>query len=782
MPIHTRSQAISTLAAAAAAVAGLSLGFLPWVAPPARAQESAEGAIVRQIDIRGARRVEEGTIRLRLGTRVGEPYSPEKVREDVKALYAFGFFDDVLVEAEVFEGGLKLTYVLVEKPGVRTVQFVGNASIKTEKLREKIDIAEGSVVAPGALAQNAEKIRLHYEEEGYYLARVEPRLERVSGREVNVIFQIEEGDRFEVTDIGVVGNKGLTAKQVKDVMETRERFLYFFFGTLKREDLRRDLDRIRALYLDHGYLDVKVEEPQVEVDRRAHRVKIVLRVSEGPQYRVGKVQVSGSRVFRDEEILRGLSTKPEGVFSRAGVQRDVLNVTEAYSQLGYLFVDVVPATDAHREALRVDVTLEVVEGKQAFVERIDITGNAKTRDKVLRREIELVEGNVYNSALLARSKKRLENLNYFEEVKTESKRGSADDKVNVGVEVKEKPTGQLTAGAGYSSLEGPLASVGVSQANFLGLGQVLSASAGLSFKTLRFNVNFLEPHLLDSDFSVAVNGYNERLNFKDFQGFNEDRRGGAFSFGRLLLPGVSASLGYRIEQIHIRDVDSTAPPLVQAALTVNDGYSVTSSTTLGAAWDARDNPREPTLGHRISGAATYAGGVLGFDNEFYKFSVDGEYYHPLVWKLVGHIHANLGYGEGYGKTPILPLQERFFLGGVNSIRGFRNFTVAARDPVTGGVEGGNKAYFIQSEIIFPILDQFNVKGILFFDAGNSFGEREGLKLSLRAAAGPGIRLNTPLGVLGVFVGFNLSPKPADPLLGRSRENRTVFNFTVGSSF
>ncbi len=775
MPGRTRIIGVWARAIGWAAVAaGVVFPALMLLAPGARAQEGTQGAIVRQIDIKGARRVEEGTVRLRLSTRVGEPYSADKVREDVKALYAFGFFDDVVVEAEVFEGGLRLTYLLTEKPGVRAVQFVGNKELKTEKLREKIDIAEGSVVAPGALAQNAEKIRLSYEDEGYYLARVEPRLDRASDRDVNVIFQIEEGDRFEVTDIEVVGNRGLTAKQIKEVMETRELFLFFFGGTLKRENLRRDLDRVRALYLDNGYLDVRVDEPQVEVDRQKRRLKIVIRLAEGPQYKVGAVRVAGNRVFKDEEVLKAISTKPGGIFSRGGVQRDVLSITEGYSTLGYLFVDVVPVTDVKREPLLVDVTLEIAEGKQAFVDRIDITGNTKTRDKVIRRELLLVEGNVYNSALLALGKRNLENLGFFEEVKTESKRGSADDKVNVGVEVKEKPTGQFTVGAGFSSLEGPLGSVGLSQNNFLGLGQAISLSAALSTKTLRFNLAFVEPHLLDSDFSFTITGYNERLNFKDFQGFNENRQGGSAAFGRVLFPGLIASLGYRIERVQIKDVESNAPPLVQLARITNGGESATSSTTLSAVWDRRDAPRDPTRGPRFSGSATYAGGVLGFDNEFYKLAFDAEYYHPLFWKLVGRIHGNIAGGDGFGKTLVLPLQERYFLGGATNIRGFRNFTVSPKDPTTGGLNGGNKAYWVNHEVIFPILDQFNVKGLVFFDVGNVFDERSGYHLSLRRSAGAGIRLNTPLGAVGVVLGYNLGRKEG--------ERQKVFHFTVGSSF
>jgi len=318
--------------------------------------------------------------------------------------------------------------------------------------------------------------------------------------------------------------------------------------------------------------------------------------------------------------------------------------------------------------------------------------------------------------------------------------------------------------------------VGVSQNNFLGLGQALSLNAGLSTKTMRFNLNFVEPHLLDSDFTFATNGYNERLNYKDYQGFNEDRRGGTFTFGRRLLPRLSASLGYRLEQVHIRDVDPSAPPEVQQALNTNNGYSVTSSTTLSLVWDGRDNPRDPTLGVRLTGSGTYAGGFLGFDNNFYKLLADAEYYHPLWWRLVLRLHGNITYGNGFGSTPLLPIQERFFLGGVSSIRGFRNFTISPISPVTGGLEGGNKAYFTNTEVIFPIpyLEQFNVKGIWFLDAGNAWAEGQDFSFNLRYGVGPGLRLNTPLGVLSVFAGHNISPKQG--------EKKNVFGFTVGSSF
>jgi outer membrane protein insertion porin family len=344
----------------------------------------------------------------------------------------------------------------------------------------------------------------------------------------------------------------------------------------------------------------------------------------------------------------------------------------------------------------------------------------------------------------------------------------------VTVDVKEKPTGQFTAGAGFSSVEGPLGSVGLSQSNFLGLGQAISLNAALSAKTLRFNLTFVEPHLLDTDFSAIVTGYNERLNFKEFQGFNEDRRGGSLTFGRRLLPDLNASLGYRIEQIQIRDIASNAPPLLQLQAQANAGEAVSSAAILGAVLDRRDNPRDPVRGYRLSGSGTVAGGILGFDFNYYKAIFDAEYYHPLVWRLVGRVHGNIGWGDGYGSTPFLPIQERFFLGGVNTVRGFKNFSISPTDPVTGGLTGGNKAYFINTEVIFPILDQFNVKGIVFFDAGNAFDERSDFTFRVRYAAGVGLRLNTPLGVVGVLMGRNLDR--------REGEKRNVFHFTVGSSF
>lgn len=730
--------------------------------------------IVKQIDIRGARRVDESTIRFKLKTQVGEPYSPGKVREDIRAIYALGFFDDVAVEADVFEGGLKLTYVLTEKPSIRHIRIEGSQALKEKKIREKIDLAEGAIIAPGALQQNAERIRLLYEEEGYVLAKVEPSIDRVSEREVDVLFRIQEGEKFNVRQIHIISTKGLKESQVKKVMETKPLFLFFFGGTLKREELQRDLDRIKAFYLDNGYLNIKVEEPQVEYDAPRRAIRITIRVDEGPQFKVSEVSVTGNTVFSREEILQDLALKPGGVFSRETLQKDILALTDRYSERGYLFVDVAPVTRVRAEERLVDISLELTEGRQAFVERINISGNLRTRDKVVRRDLLLVEGDVYNSRLLQKSRQNLVNTGFFDEVKVDTKRGSADDKVDIDVELKERPTGTFTIGGGFSSLDGPLFVVGLAQTNFFGLGQRASLNGQFGTRAARFNLQFSDPHVLDSDYSAAVNVFSERRNFRTFQGFNEDRRGGTLTVGHPLFEAVAGALTYRYEQVKIFDLESNAPFLIQRQIAQQGERTTTSSMALGLSRDTRDNPLDPSRGLRLNTFYEYAGGVLDADNDFTKTGFEFGYFHPIIGKVIGHVRGSIQYGDGYGRTKILPVQERFFLGGTNTIRGFRNFTVSPRDSQTEGLTGGNKAFFAQNEVIFPLYNPINLKGVVFFDAGNVFAENQPFEATFRTGAGVGVRFTTPIGPVRVEYGFNLSPK--------SGERRTELHFAVGTFF
>ncbi len=734
-----------------------------------------EPALVKQIDIKGSRKIDEATIRFKLKTKVGESFSLEKTREDVKTLYRLGFFDDVAVDAEVFEGGLKVTYILTEKPTIREVKIRGNKQIATDKIKEKLALTEGGVYNPQAIASNVEKIRLFYEEEGYYQAKIAPQVEKVAEGDVSVVFQIDEGGKFEISSIRILGAKGLSERDIKDHMATRELFLFFFYGTLKREELQRDLDRIKAFYLDNGYLDIKVDEPQIRVIEARRKLEVSIRVEEGAQYRVGEVRVIGNTVFATEDLLKPIQIAKRGIFSREVLQRDVLTLTDRYSERGYLFADIAPIINTDRANHIVDVGLEISEGKQVFVERIDISGNTKTRDKVIRREIALIEGDLYNSRLLARSRQNLNNLGYFEDVKVDTRRGTAEDRVDLEVTVKEKPTGSFAIGAGFSSIDGVLGAGSISQNNFLGLGQRVSFSGQLGSLANRFVLRFTDPHILDTDTSSDLALYNQRSLFQTFTGFDQDAKGGSLTLGRRLYRELFGSIAYRYEQVRIFNLSDALKQELAVnpnLLLIKEGTTTTAGPGFSLSMDLRDNRRDPTIG--FVGTATYqlSATYFGGDNEFNKFSIDLGYYYPLFWKFVGHIRGNLMLVEPFGPKGI-PAQERIFLGGTNTVRGFRTFTLSPVD-AAGNRIGGNKAIFFNNEMLYPIYEPLQVRGLLFFDAGQVFKEDQNLSLSLRPTAGAGLRVSTPFGLVRVEWGFNLDRQPG--------ERSNAVHLTVGSVF
>ena len=735
--------------------------------------------LVTQIDVVGARKVEEATVRFKLKTRVGDPYSPEIVREDIKALYGLGYFEDIVVQADIFEGGLKLIFVLHEKPSIQSLRIVGNRKLTTDKIKAKIDLTEGAIVPPGALVKNAEKIRLFYEEEGYYQATVEGQEERISPQEVSVSFTVVEGDKFDVGEIRIVGNQYLKEKDIKKKLQTSELYLFFFGGTLKREELRRDLDRIRAYYLDNGFLDIAVEDPEIQLDTSRKKLRIVIRVEEGPQYRISQLSIKGNTLLSEADIRRLIKSRPGGIFSREALQGDVVAITDQYAERGYLFADVAPVTDIQRAETTVTVALEVTEGRQAFIRRIEITGNVRSRDKVIRRDLRLVEGDVFSSTRLQRSRRNLEDLGYFEEVKLDTKRAAAEDQVDVTVDVKEKPTGAFTIGGGFSSVDGPIAVASISQNNLFGLGKRASLAGQIGKNANRFEGVYTDPHFQDTDYFMEIRGFDLLTRFKDTQGFDQSTAGGSLAVGHHLFEEVSGSITYSFSRVQIKDVDANAPFIIQRQAAESGGISLTSALIFTLTRSTLDSFTEPTRGFYGRAAFEYAGGFLGADSNFTKYSLEVSQYWPLWWKFVGHVRGSLAYGESFGDTPNLPVQERFFLGGIDSIRGFRNFTISPKDPVSGdGLTGGNKAGFLNAEILFPLYEPMRMRGLVFFDIGNAYDERDSLtalfRRRIKRSAGVGLRFTSPIGSIRLDFGFNLAPEQG--------ERHQVLHFSAGTTF
>jgi outer membrane protein insertion porin family len=504
-------------------------------------------------------------------------------------------------------------------------------------------------------------------------------------------------------------------------------------------------------------------------------------VQEGSQYRIAGLGIKGNAIFGEPQLRELIKSRAGGIFSREGLQSDVVAITDKYADRGYLFADVVPVSDIKRDTTTVDVVLEIVEGPQAYIRRIEIAGNARTRDKVIRRELTLVEGDVFSSSQLTRARRNLENLNYFDEVKLDTKRTTAPDQVDLFVDLKEKATGAFTLGGGFSSVDGAIGVASVSQNNLLGLGKRASLSGQIGQNANRINAVYTDPHLLDSDLFLELRGYDDQLRYEQNTGFNQDSLGGALTLGHHLFEEVVGSVTYGWERIRITVEEANRPFVSFLTLRAADqGATSTSSITLALVRDTRDSFLEPTKGLRLRVAGSYAGGPLGADNNFMKYTGEASQYYPLPWKMVGHLRGSLAYGEGLGETDQLPVQERLFLGGPASVRGFRNLTISPKDPVTGGLEGGNLAWFGNAEIIFPLYDPVRLKGLVFFDVGqvyatdiqDKFGDIT--KRNIKRSAGIGIRFNSPLGAIRLEWGFNLNREQGERL--------QVLHFSAGTTF
>ncbi len=735
--------------------------------------QSQQAPIIKQIDIRGNRKVESDAIRQRIQTRVGDPFSPGKIRADVEALFKMGYFDDVVVEAEELEGGLRVIYVVNEKPTVRSIRIDGATEIDESDIRDRIDIAEGTVFDAQAVGRNADKIRDLYEEEGYYTAQTVGRFERVSEREVDVVFGIQEGDLFFVRDITFVGNKGLKASKIAGVMATKERFFIPWFrpGVLKRSDLDQDVERIKALYLDQGYLRVQVAQPEIRVDEAAKRLDIVVQIDEGPRFRLGRVDLAGSKIFKLDELLATLKLPKQEFFSRDVLRKDLAVLTGKYAELGYVFADVVPVTRVRQEEPIVDVTFEITEGIKTFVERIEIQGNTKTRDKIIRRHLELAEGDIYNGKLLQQARVAVQRLGYFEQVNVKTARGSAPDKLLVTVDVKERPTGRVGIGGGFSTSGGAIGTVFLSEDNIFGLGKRIRLSAALGTVTSQLNFRYDDPFFLDSEYSMSLSVFDRISTFDDF---DEERVGGEIGFGRRFLKYNSVSLGYLYESVEISDVDESASDVLKE----EEGTTTTSSVNFALSRDTRDNPAGPMRGYRVSLNNEVAGGFLGADNDFYKTILDGRYHFPIFpeQRVIGMIRARGGFVDAYGGTSQVPLQERFFLGGPNSFRGSEFRELSPRDE-NGDRIGGNKFALFTTEVEFPVLRGLsNIDGALFADAANNVAQGEDFDLDLQYAFGVGVGVVTPFGPVRVDLAYN--PDPDE----ESGNQNFLVHFNVGRSF
>jgi outer membrane protein insertion porin family len=758
------------------ALALLHPGAVPAQAPTTAAPEAPR---LDRVVITGNHRVEEEAIRVHIRSQPGIHLSDETVDNDIRALYRMGFFDNI--EATLIEenGQWVLTYRVRERPLIREVRVEGNKKVSREDLDGALKVRPNTILEPEKVRRGIEEAKKLYEKKGYLDAAITYTTEPAAESEVVLTYQVAEGKLVRISDIIFEGARAFTPRQLRRVMQTKEKWLFSFLtgaGNLDSDVLKTDIERLTAFYYDHGYIDVKVDEPLVE--RKDDRLTVTVKIEEGSQYNVGAIDIAGELLADMTAARTRLQLAPGEVFRTSKLRDDISGLTEVYGDEGYAFVNVTPDTTVDQQAKTVDVTYKVSKGPEVFIDQIDITGNTKTRDKVIRRELRLQEQERFSGSKLRRSQERLRRLGYFEDVNITTRKADREDRLDLLVDVKEASTGAFSAGAGISSGENFLFNVRLSEINLFGRGQRLVLNADFGAIRRNFSIDFTEPYFLDTELTTGISLFNWELLFDEFT------RGGTGASVRALYPfsalgwntlwGYSLEdtrlgLEYRIENAEISDVSPTAATIIRT----EQGSSLTSSLTPRLFRDTRNHPFDPTAGSLQDLSFEFAG--VGGESKFIKAEARARWYHPF-WKspalgtFVFSLGGNLGYGLGYGERRELPLFERYFPGGINSIRGFRILSLGPRNNVVNFLGqiirrdpiGGSQQLIFNNEIIFPIVESLGLKGVVFVDAGNAFSASQGIEMDeMRLSSGGGLRWLSPIGPLRIEIGIPLNPRVGD---------------------
>ena len=790
---------------------------------PETEAEQAAGLPIARISVAGNRRVSEEDVLSYLRERPGQAFSPAALTQDVRELYAAGFFDDIEVDLERRDAGVTLRFLVRERPSIGRVEFVGNTTLEKDELTEAIEVKASTVLSHPAVRRSIQKIRDMYAEKGYFLAEANSEIVPQKNNEVVVRFHIQEHQQVSVRRITFIGNNNISGEELRSLMYTGNGGFFAFGsgGPFRQDAFERDIAVISSMYYDRGFLSVSVNTPRVMLTPDKGGIEVSLTIDEGPRYRIRQLRVyERGADGREAEPIDGrrnlrmmVRANPGDYFNRAALLEDLQTIRTLYRDHGYANADASPQTNVDPETNEVDVVVPVERGKLVHFERIEVRGNSKTRDKVIRRELEIYEGDVFSESKLERSRRRVTALGYFERVDVSTEQGTANDKMNVYIEVSEKPTGTFQVGAGFSSLENFIATAQIQQANLFGNGQSLSLQGQFSGIRRLGDLRLFEPYLLDTKFSTSVNIYTQLRIYSDF---SQTSTGGSITLGYPLIePELQANITYtgemdRVSTQTYRGVLSTGSRIsvfqqLPLANLFNDGF--TSSIRPGLIYDTRDNRLFPTSGVYLSASSELAASTFGSENRFLRHRLVGRFYYPLPLGAVLKLNTEFGHVTSPTQEGV-PIFARFFLGGIMDVRGFRYRTIGPRVSLTQATDpnslpipnganiGGNVSYFQNLELEIPIVESVGVKAVIFTDAGNAWNlesnycDTSALSIQysvtrpcfnglqtltkLRTSWGVGIRWFSPLGPLRFEWGFPFRPLPY--------EEKNVFEFTIGNFF
>lgn len=730
--------------------------------------------VLREIRVNGAQRVEPSTILTYLGVSVGQKTDSYVLDEALKNLYATGLFADV----SMTEDRGVLFVDVIENPVVSEIAFEGNDAIEDNQLLAEIALRPRQVFTRTKVQNDVARIHEIYRRSGRFSATVEPKIIKLDQNRLNVVFEINEGVITKIQGIRFIGNEAFSDSALRAELATKEKRWYNFLSSNDRYDPDRieyDKELLRRFYLKEGYADFQVVSANAELTKGQKDFFVTFTLDEGPRYRLGQIMINSELRGFDSSPLRQSATIMPGQWYNANeVQSTIENMRNQLGDLQYAFVKITPELKRNSGDDTIDVTLRIAESPRVFVERIDINGNVRTIDKVIRREMTLVEGDPFNRTKLAKSEQKLRDLNFFEQVNVQARQGSAPDRVIIDVAVSEKSTGELSIGAGFSTNDGPLADLRIREQNLLGKGQDLLFATTIAGERTQFDVSFTEPYFLDRDLAAGFDVFHMTQDLQDESSFDQRRTGGALRLGYPLSEKWRQSLKYRFEDNEIENVDSGASRFIRD----QEGTRVTSAVGQRLTYDDRDSRLFPTEG-LFSWLDTEVAG-LGGDAKYISGKLGSIYYVPVYKKsVIFNVLGEVGAIEGFSDEDV-EINERFYLGGT-TLRGFERAGVGPRDRTTDDSLGGNVFYRGSAEFSFPIglPEELGVQGHAFTDIGSLWSIDETSSViqdesSLRAAAGVGLSWRSPLGP--VRVDF------AQPYIEEDFDKDEVFRFSFGTRF
>ena len=720
---------------------------------------------IAKIEFKGNKKIESSALGQVIKSARGNLFSEAELTSDIKAIYKMGYFDDVAADVTSSPEGKIISFILKEKALISEIRIKGNKAIEKSEIEGVLTFKVQQVLNPEKIVASTEKIKALYDNKGYYNAQIKYAIDKEGDKNISVTFNITEDERLYVKTISFEGNRAFTSKELKNLMSLTEWGMFHFLtdsGILKKDQLKQDTDKLNAFYLNHGFINAQVGEPEITHDKKGIYVKIP--IVEGKQFKVGKVDITGDTLtVSRSELLNKLHISKKEFYDREAIMKDMEYITQACNDDGYAYADIAPRTVPQEKTQTVDVTFNIKKGHEVYFNRITITGNTKTRDKVIRRQLAFSEGDLYSSSKLKSSYMALNRLRYFEEVNFQTEKGPDEKLTDVNINVKEKPTGMFSVGAGYSAQDHAIGTAQISQQNLFGRGQTLSLKASIGTISNMYELSFVEPWLFDTPLWSKFDVWSAQ---RQYDTYNLNTKGLGMTFGYPLWPYVTGYVGYRLFTNDVTDVQDTAADIIKQ----QSGKTTESVVSFTLTKDTTDDFMFPTKGYKNSGTIDYAGGPLQGSVDYIRYGARSSWFYPLPLDTVFGMRARAGFIQRTGDTDV-PIFERYYLGGIDTLRGLRD--VGPRDPLTNDPIGGFTMVCFNFEYIFPLIKNAGMKGVVFFDTGNAWDSGWHFD-DMRKTVGAGIRWYSPIGPLRLEWGYVLDQ--------RENEASNRFEFTMGMSF